>query len=156
MPHLKVSGKGGKTRYLPLPLGSMDATMWQNNERKARFIEAALSEHDRTIRHVDAGSQANQFAMAKAIASGDSRLMRKAGLESEIARLQRQRAAHIDDQHAIRRQIREARHDQMHAEGRIRAITSDLARRQSTRGDAFTMEIEGRTITQRKAAGFSC
>ncbi|HJY17937.1 MAG TPA: helicase-related protein, partial [Xanthobacteraceae bacterium] len=136
-------------------LGSMDATMWQNNERKARFIEAALS-GDRTIRRIeDTGSQANQFAMAKAIASGDSRLMRKAGLESEIARLQRQRAAHIDDQHAIRRQIREARHDQMHAEGRIRAITSDLARRQSTRGDVFTMEIEGRTITQRKASGAS-
>ena len=141
--------------YAYATLGSMDATMWQNNERKARFIEAALS-GDRTIRRIeDAGSQANQFAMAKAIASGDSRLMRKAGLESEIARLQRQRAAHIDDQHAIRRQIREARHDQMHAEGRIRAITSDLARRQSTRGDAFTMEIEGRTITQRKAAGAS-
>jgi septal ring factor EnvC (AmiA/AmiB activator) len=91
--------------------------------------------------------------MAKAIASGDSRLMQKAGLESEIARLQRQRAAHVDDQHAVRRQIRDARHDQAHAEGRIRAITHDLARRQSTRGDAFTMEIEGRTITQRKAAG---
>jgi N12 class adenine-specific DNA methylase len=141
--------------YAYATLGSMDATMWQNNERKARFIEAALS-GDRTIRRIeDTGSQANQFAMAKAIASGDSRLMRKAGLESEIARLQRQRAAHIDDQHAIRRQIREARHDQMHAEERIRAITSDLARRQSTRGDAFTMEIEGRTITQRKAAGAS-
>jgi len=141
--------------YAYATLGSMDATMWQNNERKARFIEAALS-GDRTIRRIeDTGSQANQFAMAKAIASGDSRLMRKAGLESEIARLQRQRAAHIDDQHAIRRQIREARHDQMHAEGRIRAITSDLARRQSTRGDAFTMEIEGRKITQRKAAGAS-
>ena len=141
--------------YAYATLGSMDATMWQNNERKARFIEAALS-GDRTIRRIeDAGSQANQFAMAKAIASGDSRLMQKAGLESEIARLQRQRAAHIDDQHAIRRQIRDARHDQAHAEGRIGAITSDLARRQSTRGDAFTMEIEGRTITQRKAAGAS-
>jgi hypothetical protein len=68
-------------------LGSMDATMWQSNERKARFIEAALS-GDRTIRRIeDVGSQANQFAMAKAIASGDSRLMRKAGLESELARL---------------------------------------------------------------------
>ncbi|HEY1931454.1 MAG TPA: helicase-related protein [Acetobacteraceae bacterium] len=136
-------------------LGSMDATMWQNNERKARFIEAALS-GDRTIRRIeDAGSQANQFAMAKAIASGDSRLMRKAGLESEIARLQRQRAAHVDDQHAIRRQIRDARYDQAHAEGRITAITADLTRRQSTRGDAFTIEIEGRTTTQRKAAGAS-
>jgi N12 class adenine-specific DNA methylase len=139
--------------YAYATLGSMDATMWQNNERKARFIEAALS-GDRTIRRIeDAGSQANQFAMAKAIASGDSRLMQKAGLESEIARLQRQRAAHVDDQHAIRRQIRDARLDQAHAEGRIRAITTDLARRQSTRGDAFTIDIEGRTITQRKAAG---
>ena len=134
-------------------LGSMDATMWQNNERKARFIEAALS-GDRTIRRLEEeGGQANQFAMAKAIASGDSRLMRKAGLESEIARLQRQRAAHIDDQHAIRRQIRDATLDQAHAEARVRAITTDLARRSPTRGDEFVMEIEGRTITQRKAAG---
>ena len=139
--------------YAYATLGSMDATMWQNNERKARFIEAALS-GDRAIRRLeDAGSQANQFAMAKAIASGDSRLMRKAGLESEIARLQRQRAAHVDDQHAIRRQIRDARYDQAHAEGRITAITTDLTRRQSTRGELFTMEVEGRTITQRKAAG---
>src|SRR6202035_3659732 len=136
-------------------LGSMDATMWQNNERKARFIEAPLS-GDRTIRRIeDAGSQANQFAMAKAIASGDSRLIRKAGLESEIARLQRQRAAHLDDQHAIRRQIHDARLDQAHAEARARAITADLARRSSTRGDEFVMEVEGRTITQRKAAGAS-
>jgi hypothetical protein len=134
-------------------LGSMDATMWQNNERKARFIEAALS-GDRTIRRLEEeGGQANQFAMAKAIASGDSRLMRKAGLESEIARLRRQRAAHVDDQHAIRRQIRDATHDQAQAEARVWAITADLARRQSTRGDEFTMEVEGRVFTQRKAAG---
>jgi hypothetical protein len=127
--------------------------MWQNNERKARFIEAALS-GDRAIRRLEEeGCQANQFAMAKAIASGDSRLMRKAGLESEIARLQRQRAAHVDDQHAIRRQIRDATREQTHAEARIRAITADLARRQATRGDAFVIEIEGRTLTQRKAAG---
>jgi len=93
--------------------------------------------------------------MAKAIASGDSLLMRKAGLESEIARLQRQRAAHIDDQHAIRRQIRDATRDQAYAEARVQAITTDLVRRQSTRGNEFTMEVEGRTITQRKVAGGS-
>jgi N12 class adenine-specific DNA methylase/adenine-specific DNA methylase len=139
--------------YAYATLGSMDATMWQNNERKARFIEAALS-GDRAIRRLeDAGSQANQFAMAKAIASGDSRLMQKAGLESEIARLQRQRAAHVDDQHAIRRQIHTARRDQAHAAARVVAITADLARRQPTRGEQFTMEVEGRTITQRKPAG---
>ncbi len=136
-------------------LGSMDATMWQNNERKARFIAAALS-GDRTIRRVeDLGSQANQFAMAKAIASGDSRLIQKAGLESEIARLSRQRAAHHDDQHAIRRRIFDARYDQQHAQASIKAITQDIARRTPTRGDAFTMEIGERTFTERKPAGAS-
>ena len=141
--------------YAYATLGSMDATMWQNNERKARFIAAALS-GDRSIRRVeDIGSQANQFAMAKAIASGDSRLMQKAGLETEIARLQRQRAAHIDDQHDIRRRIHAARHDRQRAEARIAAIRQDIARRTSTRGDAFTMIIGGRTITERKVAGAS-
>lgn len=74
--------------------GSLDAQMWQNNERKARFIAAALS-GDTSIRRLeDMGeSQANQFAMAKAIASGDPRLMQKAGLEADIARLERLRAA---------------------------------------------------------------
>src|SRR3984893_8678823 len=77
----RIERQGDQNReietYAYATLGSMDATMWQNNERKARFIEAALS-GDRSIRRIeDAGSQANQFAMAKAIASGDSRLMRK-------------------------------------------------------------------------------
>ncbi|MDA8248133.1 MAG: helicase-related protein, partial [Rhodospirillales bacterium] len=136
-------------------LGSMDATMWQNNERKARFIAAALS-GDRSIRRVeDIGSQANQFAMAKAIASGDSRLIQKAGLESEIARLQRQRAAHIDDQHEIRRRIHAARYDQQHAEALIEGIRRDLSRRIPTRGDAFTIEVAGRTLTERRVAGAS-
>jgi hypothetical protein len=133
----------------------MDATMWQNNERKARFIAAALS-GDRSIRRVeDVGSQVNQFAMAKAIASGDSRLMLKAGLENEIARLMRQRAAHIDDQHDVRRRIHNARYDQQHAAARLVAIRQDIARRTPTRGDAFTMEIAGRTTTERKVAGAS-
>ncbi len=75
-------------------LGSLDATMWQNNERKARFIAAALSGDTSVRRLEDMGEgQANQFAMAKAIASGDERLMQKAGLEAEIARLVRLRAA---------------------------------------------------------------
>ena len=67
-----------------------------------------------------------KFAMAKAIASGDSRLVRNAGLASKIARLQSQRAVHIDDQHVVRCQIRDARCDQVHAEAQIEAITGDL------------------------------
>ena len=135
-------------------LGSLDATMWQNNERKARFIAAALSGDTSVRRLEDLGEgQANQFAMAKAIASGDPRLMQKAGLEAEIARLERLRAAHIDDQHAIRRQVRDAERDIDRATRRIDEIGHDIARLKPTTGEAFAMSVKGAPFTARKLAG---
>jgi N12 class adenine-specific DNA methylase len=139
--------------YAYATLGSMDATMWQNNERKARFVAAALS-GDRSIRTIDdIGEAANQFALAKAIASGDPRLMRKAGLEAEIARLERQRAAHFDDQLNIRRRIADAAHEHSRALQRAEDIRRDIAQRVSTRGDTFSMDYEGRSIADRRIAG---
>jgi N12 class adenine-specific DNA methylase/adenine-specific DNA methylase len=135
-------------------LGSLDATMWQNNERKARFIAAALSGDTSVRRLEDLGEgQANQFAMAKAIASGDPRLMQKAGLEAEIARLERLHAAHIDDQHAIRRQIRDAEREIEISTRRIGDIAEDITRLVPTGGDAFTMTVKGTRFDERKFAG---
>jgi hypothetical protein len=134
--------------------GSMDAQMWQNNERKARFIAAALS-GDTSIRRLeDMGEgQASQFAMAKAIASGDPRLMQKAGLEADIARLERLRAAHMDDQHAIRRQIRDAERDIEYSTRRVSEVGQDIERLVPTAGDGFSMVVEDDTFTERKLAG---
>jgi hypothetical protein len=133
--------------------GSVDATSWQLLERKARFIDLAMS-GDRSIRRLeDAGSQINQFAMAKAIASGDPRLMQKAGLEAELARLERMRAAHFDDQCAVRRAIHTAERTLASAETRIAQIEQDIAQRKPTRGDLFAMQVEGRSFAERKEAG---
>lgn len=134
--------------------GSLDATMWQNNERKARFIAAALS-GDTSIRRLDdlGEGQANQFAMAKAIASGDPRLMQKAGLEADIARLERLRAAHLDDQHAVRRQIRDAEREIGVSTRRIAEIGQDLDRLVPTGGEAFAMTVAGKAYVERKEAG---
>nr|WP_172691324.1 lactate dehydrogenase [Agrobacterium tumefaciens]ASK44700.1 lactate dehydrogenase [Agrobacterium tumefaciens] len=134
--------------------GSLDATMWQNNERKARFIAAALS-GDTSIRRLDdiGEGQANQFAMAKAIASGDQRLMQKAGLEADIARLERLRAAHIDDQHAVRRQIRDAERDIESSMRRLAEVGQDIERLIPTAGDAFSMTVMGKVYAERKEAG---
>jgi Helicase conserved C-terminal domain len=139
--------------YAYATLTSMDATMWQANERKQRFIEAALS-GDRSIRRLeDAASQAGQFALAKALASGDQRLIQKAGLDSEIARLERLRAAHLDNQLALRRTVSEARMAISDAAARLDGIAADLACRQSTQGERFAMTLQGRRFTERKAAG---
>lgn len=134
--------------------GSLDANMWQNNERKARFVAAALSGDTSVRRLEDLGEgQANQFAMAKAIASGDQRLMQKAGLEADIARLERLRAAHQDDQFAVRRQIRDAEREIEIATRRIGEIEQDMARLLPTTGDAFAMTVNGKHHGERKEAG---
>jgi len=134
--------------------GSLDATMWQQNERKARFIAAALS-GDTSIRRLEDlnEGQANQFAMAKAIASGDERLMQKAGLEADIARLERLRAAHDDDLFAVRRQRRDAEREIETATRRIGEIGQDIERLVLTAGDAFAMSVVGKPYTERKDAG---
>ncbi|NTA19727.1 DEAD/DEAH box helicase family protein [Agrobacterium tumefaciens] len=134
--------------------GSLDATMWQNNERKARFIAAALS-GDTSIRRLEDlnEGQATQFAMAKAIASGDERLMQKAGLEADIARLERLRAAHDDDLFAVRRQIRDAEREIDTATRRLSEIGQDIERLIPTAGDTFAIEVTGKPYTDRKDAG---
>ena len=134
--------------------GSLDATMWQQNERKARFIAAALS-GDTSIRRLEDlnEGQANQFAMAKAIASGDERLMQKAGLEADIARLERLRAAHDDDLFAVRRNVRDAEREIDTATRRIGEIGQDIERLIPTAGDAFTTTVTGNPYTERKDAG---
>jgi len=91
--------------------------------------------------------------MAKAIASGDPRLMQKAGLEAEISRLQRQRAAHIDDQQAVRRAVSDAELEIAAAERRIGAIEQDIVARVPTRGELFAMAVEGASYTERSKAG---
>ncbi len=140
--------------YAYATLGSLDAAMWQTLERKAKFIEAVLK-GDTSIRRVeDVGeSQSNQFAMAKALASGDERLLTKAGLTGDLARLRRLKAAHFDDQVAIRGHLADAEVTIRQAARRITAIEADLARREETRGDKFYMEVAGATHDERRSAG---
>jgi N12 class adenine-specific DNA methylase/adenine-specific DNA methylase len=133
--------------------GSVDATGWQILERKARFIEMAMS-GDRSIRRIeDVGAQANQFGLAKAIASGDERLIQKAGLEAEIARLERLRQNHFDERILTRQKIDRLARNADDARRRILQIEADIKKRKPTRGDAFTMTVNDKLFSERKDAG---
>ncbi len=81
------------------------------------------------------------------------RLMQKAGLEGEIARLDRQRAAHFDDQLDVRRQIANTEFDLQSARRRVEQIGEDLRQHVSTRGDAFVLHWGGERIEDRRTAG---
>ncbi len=71
----------------------------------------------------------------------------------QIAGLERLRDAHIDDQHAIRRQVREAEREIELSSRRIAEIGRDIERRVPTTGDAFTMTVTGTVFAERKLAG---
>lgn len=133
--------------------GSTDATSWQLLERKARFIALAMS-GDRTIRKMeDVGETAGQFALAKALASGDQRLMEKAGLEEEIARLKRLKAAWKDNEIAVRARIRKAKGVIEAAQAWIPDLEADLLKRIKTNGEHFYMETAKGRISKRNDAG---
>ena len=133
--------------------GSTDASMWQANERKARFIGMALS-GDKSIRRLDdAASQANSFAIAKAIASGNPLMMQKAGLEADVARLRRLRSAHFDDQHALGNAIAYAKDAIKLSTEAVDGLTGDLARMLPTRGDDFAMTVFSNQTRERTTAG---
>lgn len=75
---------------------SMDSTMWQILTIKSGFI-TAIMKGDRTIRrYKENDDQTESFATAKAIASGDQRLLRLATLEQDYTSLNRLKRAHSD------------------------------------------------------------
>jgi N12 class adenine-specific DNA methylase/SAM-dependent methyltransferase len=133
--------------------GSMDAPMWQSLQRKATFIAAAMA-GDRSVRRIeDASAQANSFAIAKAIASGNPLLMQKAGLEADIARMRRLRSAHFDDQYGLRTVIATAKDRIRIAEEALIDLRTDYERSCSTRGDDFALSAFGERFTSRSEAG---
>jgi hypothetical protein len=86
--------------------GSFDAYMWQTLETKARFIQQVMNGRPRCARRGLEGG-ALTYAEIKAIASGNPAVMEKVKVDTEIRKLDQLRAAHLNQQHSIRWQIRQ-------------------------------------------------
>ena len=96
--------------------GSFDVYMWQTVEIKAGFIHQVLGGQVGSRQLDDVASdQELSYAEVKALATGDDRIVRKAGLDADVARLRRQRTAHFEDQSRLQRTIsrNEARRHQL-------------------------------------------
>lgn len=133
--------------------GSFDAYMWQTLETKARFI-AQVMIGDATMRKAeDVDATALSYAEVKAIASGNPMVIEKAQVDAEVIRLNRLRRQHMDSQHSIRLRIKSAEHNVTVEEKFLSNLQQDLATRTPTRGDSFTMTIDGKHYDERVDAG---
>jgi N12 class adenine-specific DNA methylase/prefoldin subunit 5 len=133
--------------------GSFDAYMWQTLETKAKFIAQVMS-GDMTIRRLeDLDSAALTYAEVKAIASGNPLVIEKAQVDAELIRLTRLRSAHAEEQYRIRTNLRRSHEDAEAFTGRLTNLRQDIAVRQDTSGDKFSIELDGQTLDNRGIAG---
>lgn len=133
--------------------GSFDAYMWQTLETKAKFIAQVMC-GDMTIRRLeDLDSAALTYAEVKAIASGNPLVIEKAQVDAELMRLTRLRSAHAEEQYRIRSNLRRSHEDAEMFTGRLTNLRQDIAIRQDTSGDKFTIELDGQETTNRGIAG---
>ena len=133
--------------------GSFDAYMWQTLETKAKFIAQVMS-GDMTIRRLeDLDSAALTYAEVKAIASGNPLVIEKAQVDAELIRLTRLRSAHAEEQYRIRTNLRRSHEDAETFTTRLANLRQDIAARQDTSGDKFTIELDGQNLDNRGIAG---
>jgi hypothetical protein len=101
----------------------------------------------------DVGDAVLSYAEVKALATGNPLVIEQAGVQAELAKLERLARAHRDDQHRLTRTAASAR-----AEATCRGFDAQrydaaIARRLGTSGDRFTMEVDGHHHTKRVDAG---
>ena len=132
---------------------SFDGYMWQTVERKARFI-AQVMRGRLDVREIeDIGDAALSYNEVKALATGNPLLMEKAEADAELTRLERAERAHHRNQDALRHKVTQADQRIAALTALIGDIDTAISRRTDTRGDAFTMTMDGVRYTKRTDAG---
>jgi N12 class adenine-specific DNA methylase len=133
---------------------SFDVFMWGTVERKAAFI-AQVTRGDRELaRHIDdVGEASLSYGEVKALATGNPLIMEKAGVDSEVAKLERLAHGHAAEQRRLAKTIAASGPSIERLERNIAKIEHALARRTDVSGEAFRATITGVTTDKRVEAG---
>lgn len=128
--------------------GSYDSTMWGMNSRKARFIEQAMN-GDFSVRNLEDVSEASSFEMASALASGDERYLKLAGLRGDVERLNRLKLAHYDDQNKLRREKGWAESRIERLNSLVAELDAAIAKRKPIKAGEFAAKVGNTTFDSR-------
>jgi hypothetical protein len=131
--------------------GSFDAYMWQTLETKARFIQQVMNGQTSVRSAEDLDGGALTYAEIKAIASGNPAVMEKVKTDTEIRKLDQLRAAHLNQQHSIRLQIRALPSEIKERQERIARLSADIANRDAHTGEEYSMTV-GKRVYAGKGA----
>lgn len=133
--------------------GSFDAYIWQGLERKAGFITQALTAGVETREIDDVGTVEVDWATAKAIASGNPKVLEKATIDAQVSKLERLRRAHQDDVFGAGQKIKLLPMAIAESKERATALQKDVDQAEDTAGDRYAITIGGKKFTKRADAG---
>jgi N12 class adenine-specific DNA methylase/DNA repair protein RadC len=119
--------------------GSYDATLWQMVARKARAIDQAFA-GDKDLRRVEDVSEASQYEMAAALASGDERVVELVRLRADIDGLLMLSSAHSNNQRSLVMDKRKLEYNIRSNQGRL----EEFKEMEPHLPDYIGAEIEGK------------
>lgn len=132
--------------------GSFDAFMWQSLERKAGFIGQALRADPSVRRIEDVDARAMTYGEMKAVATGNPVIIEKMKVDGDLLRLNKLAAQHEEQRLTLARQALEAERRVAGLRDYMEAAKRDETRVIDTRGDKFSMTINGRPYGDRVEA----
>jgi len=133
---------------------SFDAYMWQTVTRKAKFIDQVIHGKTTSRDAEDVGGEmaALSYSEVTALATGDMRILAKAKADSDVRRLEDLESAWQRTRQHLKTKIS----DNQRSVTRLTDVTAQLGsaieRRVDTRGDAFTMRLDGQAFSKRTDA----
>lgn len=131
---------------------SFDAYMWQTLKRKAEFISQAMK-GDVSMREADdIDESVMNAAEIMAVASGDPRIMEKANLDMEVAKLRTLKSQHRNQIFRVQQRMATLPGEIRGLQSTVKAYKEDIAQRVDTKGDAFKIVLQGQEYTVRKEA----
>jgi hypothetical protein len=149
---LRQGNMNGEVKiYRYVTEGSFDAYMWQTLETKARFIQQVMNGQTSVRSAEDLDGGALTYAEIKAIASGNPAVMEKVKTDTEIRKLDQLRAAHRNQQHSIRLQIRSLPSEIKERQERIERLSADITARDGHAGEEFSMRVGNRVYSGKGA-----
>ena len=133
---------------------SFDAYMWQTVTRKAKFIDQVI--HGKTTgrdaEDIGGDMAALSYSEVTALATGDMRILAKAKADSEVQRLERLESAWRRTRQHLKTKISDSAQSVARLTDVAAQLGSALERRADTRGDAFTMRLDGQAFSKRTDA----
>jgi len=128
--------------------------MWQILESKIRFVTQFMNGDSSVRTAEDVDSAVLSYAEVKALATGNPKILEKAGVDNEVQKLSLLERAWLNARHSNQMEVTALGERIKRFQKHQANIRADIAIRQDTSGDKFSMVLGNQTITERKTAGF--